>query len=228
MTRYSRILSVYILSTYDRFLISRNFTCQVLGRTAAGSSNIKDLLASELTELDAGEWFYSKNGSPYNSESVRVPLFQDIVEFCNANNLWMNIEIKPAKGVETQTGEVVAQWMQKLCANNPPHLKPLFSSFSFDALMAAKAVAPEIPRGYLVDDLIPDWRQKLEMLDAVSLHILHKSISEYDVRDIHTAGYAVFCFTVNCAKRARELFGWGVDSFCTDLLHDVTAKEFDL
>lgn len=191
----------------------------VLGRTLPGSGKIADHTLSELLALDAGGWH-----SPAFAGEPVCTLAQAMA-FCRQHAVWMNVEIKPAsEEVAVATGTVAAQAVKSAFADaigahvagrNDATL-PLFSSFSFEALMAAKAAAPEIPRGFLVDTIPADWQQQLQMLEAVALHTNHKNLSERQARAIKDAGFGLFCYTVNDPQRAREIRGWGVDGFCTD------------
>ncbi|MEO6353788.1 MAG: glycerophosphodiester phosphodiesterase family protein, partial [Burkholderiaceae bacterium] len=133
------------------------------GRTVRGVGSVPDSTAAELAALDAGSWF----GSAFAGEPV--PSYAQAAAFCRAQTIWMNVEIKPAKDFEAVTGRVTAMLTRQLFAaeiaaaavDSNPRTLPLFSSFSFDALMAARDAAPEIPRGYLVDAVPPDWRVRL-------------------------------------------------------------------
>jgi glycerophosphoryl diester phosphodiesterase len=100
-------------------------------------------------------------------------------------------------------------------ANLQPRV-PLFSSFERDALVAARAAAPDIPRGYLVDRVPANWRAELESLGCIALHTNHGALSSELAAAVKDAGYWLFCYTVDDPVRARELFAWGVDAFCTD------------
>jgi glycerophosphoryl diester phosphodiesterase len=104
-------------------------------------------------------------------------------------------------------------------------LPPLFSSFSCEALLAAKSAAPDIPRGYLVDKIAPDWRDRLDEIGAIALHTNHKYLSPEQARAVKQAGFGLFCYTVNDPIRAREILSWGVDAFCTDRI-DVIGPDF--
>jgi glycerophosphoryl diester phosphodiesterase len=42
---------------------------------------------------------------------------------------------------------------------------------------------------------------------------------------VKAAGFGLFCYTVNAPARARELFDWGVDGFCTDRI-DLIGPDF--
>ncbi|HEX2531111.1 MAG TPA: glycerophosphodiester phosphodiesterase [Burkholderiaceae bacterium] len=187
------------------------------GRTVPGTGKVADFTALQLSGMDAGSWF----GPEFAGE--RVPTYREAADFCRVNAIWMNVEIKPAPGFERQTGAAVAAlsrtfFAAELASAAGPPLLPLFSSFSFDALLAAKDAVPAIPRGYLVDRIPADWRNSLEALGAVALHVNHKHLCAERAAEVKSAGYGLFCYTVNDPVRVRELLSWGVDAFCTDRL----------
>ena len=196
------------------------------GRTVAGAGKVSDTPARELTAMDAGAWF----GAEFAGEPV--PTFAQVADFCRANRIWMNVEIKPAPGFEKQTGCAVAQSGRQLFAAEIAAAAglanaaiPLLSSFSFDALMAAKAAAPQVPRAYLVDVIPGDWHARLDAIGAVALHTNHQNLSPAQAQAIKQAGFGLFCYTVNDPLRAREILGWGVDAFCTDRI-DLIGPDF--
>jgi glycerophosphoryl diester phosphodiesterase len=198
-----------------------------LGRTVAGHGNVADYTALELGAMDAGAWF----DAAFAGESV--PSYEEVFRFCVANRTWMNVEIKPVPGAAEQAGRVVAEFSKRLSAqaiasaarDGDALLLPLLSSFSFEALQAAKAAAPEIPRGYLVDAVPKDWHERVAELGAVALHANHEYLSAQQARDVKAAGFGLFCYTVNDPVRARQLLGWGVDAFCTDRI-DLIGPDF--
>ncbi len=187
-----------------------------LGRTVAGTGNVFDYDATELVAMDAGQWF----GSRFKGEPV--PLFTQFVDFCKTNEIWMNIEIKPAPGFEADTGRVVAMLTRSLfgldIARGDPARLPLLSSFSGVALAAAMAAAPDLPRALLLDDIPPDWRAQADAIEAVAIHTSQKHLTAAMAAHIKQAGFGLFCYTVNDPARARELTAWGVDGMCTDRL----------
>ena len=93
---------------------------------------------------------------------------------------------------------------------------PLLSSFSFEALAAARDGAPEVPRAYLLDRIPADWQEQASALQAVSINTNHKHLTPELAATIKRAGFGLFCYTVNDPARAREILLWGVDGFCTD------------
>ena len=187
------------------------------GRTIAGVGKVSHCSAQELAAMDAGAWF----GPEFRGE--KVPTLAQVADFCVENQIWMNVEIKPAPGFEEQTGRVVAEWSKRRFANEA--VLPLFSSFSFIALEAARKAAPGIPRGYLLDAIPTDWRQQLDSLGAVALHTNQAHLAPSQAQAVKNAGFGLFCYTVNDPACAREILSWGVDAFCTDRI-DLIGAEF--
>jgi glycerophosphoryl diester phosphodiesterase len=190
---------------------------ETLARTTGVKGEVARTPYAALAKLDAGAW----RGERWRGE--RIPAFADAARLCGELGLWANVEIKPAKGYERETGDAVARAAQALWAGAPR--PPLLSSFSVEALAAARAAAPDLARGYLVDRIPADWRATMRPLGCVSLHCDHRSVTPALVEEVHAAGYAVLCWTVNDAGAARRLLGCGVDCLVTDAL-DLIGPRF--
>ena len=185
-----------------------------LGRTVAGAGSIGDLTVSDLLALDAGSWFSA------NYAGERIPLFAEAARYCVSSGIFMNVEIKPVRGQETRTAELVAQF----CSVLPPD-SVLLSSFSLDALKVVKQMASSIPRAWLVDAVPHDWQQTLAMLDSDTIHANAKSLAYSTVKALKAEGIKLLCYTVNDPVQARALFDAGLDALCTDRL-DLIAPDF--
>src|SRR5690606_30376015 len=99
---------------------------------------------------------------------------------------------------------------------------PLFSSFSFEALEAARSATPEIPRGWLVKTFTDaDW-DRLAALEAVSLHTDHRTFPIERIPEVQARGYRVMLYTVNDPAVAERLLAAGVDGLFTDNLDAFT------
>lgn len=184
------------------------------GRTVAGQGAVPHTLARDLATRDAGSW----HSAPFKGE--RVPYYTQFIDYCQAQGIWMNVEIKPADGFEAATGTWVARvtrdsYADAIAAGDPAAI-PLLSSFSFEALAAARDAAPDVPRGYLLDRIPGDWEAQARALGAVAIHTNHKHLTPALAAAVKAAGYGLFCYTVNDPARAREILLWGVDGFCTD------------
>jgi glycerophosphoryl diester phosphodiesterase len=188
-----------------------------LDRTSDRKGPANLLTSGELAQVDAGSWY-----SPgYAGEPVAR--FDDVAKFLLANATWANVEIKPSHGFDEETGKAVALACRELWQGSA--LKPVLSSFSLAALRAAIQTVPELPYGYLVDDIPPQWTATMRELKCISLHCNEKKLTRDVAAAIKDAGYGLLTWTFNDPQRARELFGWGVDAIFTDRL-DVIGPAF--
>ncbi len=187
-----------------------------LERTTSGQGRAADYAWSELRSLDAGSW----HSEAYRGE--RVPSFEEVAALLRSKDTAANIEIKPTPGFEVETGEQVARLAARLWQGAP--VPPLLSSFSFDALMAAKRVAPELPRGWLASQFTEAEWERLAKLEAVSLHTNHRKLDAANVPRLHERGYRVLAYTVNDATVARQWLDAGVDGLFTDNLREFAAR----
>jgi glycerophosphoryl diester phosphodiesterase len=201
-----------------------------LDRTTNGTGPVAARSSAELAALDAGRWF-SRDfaGEP-------VPRLAEAIAYCRAQRVWINAEIKPSPGTDAATGRqvahAVAQGFADLApaagsAAGPDPQAPLLSSFSAEALAAAREAVPWLARGLLCGRMPPDWREQLQRLGCVALHCDHRWLDPAGAARVHRAGYWLFCYTVNDRKRAVELARWGVDAICTDRLDRIEAALLD-
>lgn len=186
------------------------------GRTVQAEGAVTQFSAAQLANMDAGSWF----GSEFAGEPV--PDFATAIAFCLHHGIWMNVEIKPAPGKEAETGRLVGQ----ICASLPTGAV-LLSSFSSVALQSAMAVAPQVPRALLVEQVPQDWLQQLQLLDAHALHVKAAHLTLEQAQSIKNAGIGLFCYTVNDLNQAQRLFDMGVDAFCTDRI-DIIPSDFSV
>ncbi|HET7773585.1 MAG TPA: glycerophosphodiester phosphodiesterase [Burkholderiaceae bacterium] len=193
------------------------------GRTVFGTGQMNDTRWEDLQRKNAGAWFKDPRYA-----GARVPHFDQALAYCSARNMHMNVEIKPAPGRDARTGEVAA----RLCAQYFPPASgpagmtaPLLSSFSAEALAAAAAVAPHLPRARLWRELPPDWAAQLAAAGCVAAHVRHDHLDEARCAAVKQAGFGLLAYTVNDPRRARELMAWGVDALCTDRL-DLIGPRF--
>ncbi len=186
-------------------------------RTSNGRGAAADMTYAELAALDAGSWFDGR----FSGE--RMPTLAQVQARCAALGLAANIEIKPCAGRERATGRAVADEAAQRWRHAP--VPPLLSSFSFDALAAARAAQPELPRGLLFGAVPADWREQTEALACVSLHADHRKLDARLVGEIKAAGLFMLAYTVNDRERARALAQWGVDAICTDRI-DLIGADF--
>jgi glycerophosphoryl diester phosphodiesterase len=186
-----------------------------LERTTSGQGDVRNRTLADIKRLDAGAWF----GPAFAGE--RVPTLAETLDFMAANNMGFNVEIKPCPGLARETTRIALTMIKERWPSDRP--VPIVSSFSLDALRTAQEVAPELPRGYLLEKLPVDWRENATALGCSAIHPNSRHLSRDQVREIKAAGYALLVWTVNEAGRARDLLSWGVDTLITDAPGDLSA-----
>ncbi len=186
-----------------------------LERTTNGKGRAADFLFADLEKLDAGEW----HSEAYIGE--RLPSFERAAKLLRSKDTMANVEIKPTPGFERETGLQVAAEAEKFWKGAVT--QPILSSFSFEALMAAKESAPSLRRGWLADEIKEEDWARLKALGAVSMHTNHKKVRAEDVKRLKDEGYRVMVYTVNDIETAERLFDLGIDGLFTDNLREFAA-----
>jgi glycerophosphoryl diester phosphodiesterase len=172
---------------------------------------------AELSRIDAGGW----HGRGYAGETL--PSFEGIAAYCLRNGFALNVEIKPTPGDEAETGRVVAGEAARLWAGAP--VQPLLSSFRPDALAAAQAAEPSLPRALLLDTWRTGWFEETQALACVAVVTNYTILDADAVARIHAAGMRVLTYTVNDPAPARRLVGWGIDGIITDAVDRFSAGD---
>jgi glycerophosphoryl diester phosphodiesterase len=183
-----------------------------LERTTTGHGRAADLTLAELKRLDAGAW---------HSEAFRgetIPTFAEATALFRSKGTQLNIEIKPTPGFDVETAHRAAEATARLW--DGAQVPPLFSSFSFEAMMAAREAAPHIPRAWLVSQFTDaDWK-RLERIEAIAVHTNAGKITPETIARIRDRGYQVLVYTVNEPEQVRQVAPL-VDCVCTDNLREL-------
>jgi glycerophosphoryl diester phosphodiesterase len=179
-----------------------------LDRTTDGHGVASDLTWHHLSQLDAGHW----HSHGYAGESL--PTLEALAHWCLANGHFLNIEIKPTPGQEHPTGQAIAALAQRLWRDAP--VPPFLTSFQIASLQAAQAIAPNLPRGLLLDTLWDGWLEAAHALDCVAV-VCHYPLWTVDaVTRVRSAGMRCISYTVNDATVAQHLIALGTDGLITD------------
>ncbi|CAB3790298.1 Glycerophosphodiester phosphodiesterase, cytoplasmic [Paraburkholderia caffeinitolerans] len=193
-------------------------------RTSNGRGAAAQLRYAQIAAFDAGSWCDPR------FEGEHMPTLAEAAQCCREEGLMANVEIKPCPGREVETGRIVgaeAARLWRASGLDQATVQPLLSSFSPEALAAARDAAPDLPRGLLVERVPDDWREQTAALGCVSLHASHRHLDEELVRRIKEAGLFILAYTVNDLKRARLLVSWGVDTICTDRIDLIEPYALD-
>lgn len=189
-----------------------------LERTTGASGLASDRPWSELARLDAGAWHSERfAGEP-------IPSFEAIAAYCIGNGFALNVEIKPTPGAEAETGRVVADAAARWWAD--AELEPLLSSFAIEALAAAKAAQPTLPRALLLDTLREGWLNEAQALSCVAVVANCKVLDATAIGRIHAADMRALTYTVNDPELAKRLMRWGIDGIISDAVDRFAPKDF--
>ena len=182
-----------------------------LERTTNGHGVAGDERWLTLSTLDAGSWRAPEfAGEP-------LPTFETIARYCLDHGHFLNIEIKPTPGAETQTGTVVADAAAALWQGQAT--PPLLTSFKTASLRAAMAAQPDLPRGLLIDRLedFPDgWVAAATALACVAVVCNYRLWTAETVAEAKAAGFRTLSYTVNDEASAQRLIDLGTDGLITD------------
>ena len=189
-------------------------------RCSDGQGRVAAKTWHQLALLDAGEW----HSKAYAGEPI--PTYWRVAKYCIANSVQLNTEIKPCIGRERETGAAVALETQALFSD-PAHaaLKPLLSSFSTEALIAARDAAPEFDRAHLFENPLPtDWLARCKLVGAIAMDANWRTLTKEIVLEAHANGLRVACYTCNDLADAERLRSWGVDTIITDTVDKIPFR----
>lgn len=187
-----------------------------LDRNTNGKGPLADRTWAELATLDAGSW---------RSEDFRgEPLarLEDAARLFRSLPMFANVEIKRIPGRHRECGErvanaVAAAWKGAVDV-------PLLSSFSTEALEAAKNAQPGLPRGWIVEEPWDGDLAPLALLEAASIHLEHVLVTPELVARVHGQGRKLLVWTVNDIALAETLLRMGVDGLITDNLREFADR----
>ncbi len=179
-----------------------------LRRTTDGSGRVWEKTVAELKALDAGAW------KDPRFAGERIPTLDEVFEAFGDQVLY-NIELKIFTPWSVRWVRAVVERVRRYGLAG----RVLLSSFNPLALRWAWRLAPEIPRGLLVDPESPlplrrAWFAFLAPHEARHLHV--RMIDERTIRWCRRRGYAVVAWTVNETEEMRRLIRLGVAAIITD------------
>ena len=177
---------------------------ETLERTTTDAGRTADMSSAQLARLDAG----GRHHPAFAAEPV--PTLDEALRLCAALGLWVNVEIKPASGLEAETGQAVARHAAAATG------KIVLSSFSAPALRAAADEAVQLPRAMLFEAIPADWRDRIMETGSRALHSSACALTTDALQAVRDAGLPLACYTVNRREDAGRLFAMGVSAVFTD------------
>lgn len=180
---------------------------ETLERTTDGKGRVADFDGEELRLLDAG----ARHHEAFAGE--QIPTFAEVLDACRRHGILPNVEIKPSKGFDVETAEVV---VRTIAAHWQGDTLPLVSSFSEAALECVRDLAPHLPHALEVVAVPQDWLARVKRLDCIALHASVEDNTLDVLRECRGHGYQMAIWTVNDARRAQVLFEAGIDAVFSD------------
>jgi len=124
-----------------------------LDRTTSGSGLVYKFKFDEISNLDAGYFFYN------SKSTVRVPSLNKVLEEITNKKKSINIELKPNKGLEKLNVNKIIDEIKKFSLENI-----FFSSFDLESCIYLKEKLPDALCGILNDDF-----SKITLNDTIDI-----------------------------------------------------------
>ena len=170
---------------------------------------VSDFAEEELQILDFGSWFNGKYEPILSLEKALL--------FAKQKHVFLNVEIKDMS--HTFLDEIVVRIVLDMIQQTQTEDLVLLSSFYHPYLILCKKLSSHIPTAALQEYKHPD--DLIDYLHALKVDAYHPDdmiTKQKTVSALREAGFFVNVFTVNKAKRRKELFDWGVNGIYTDFL----------
>lgn len=140
-----------------------------------------------------------------------VPTLSEAIAACERLRLWANIELKPARGHEEETGQVVGSWLARHWQGDG-----VLSSFSEMSALSARQHMPRADFALLWEQLPADWAAACMRVHAGAVHLDAAMLDREAIRQLNAAGMPWACYTVNDKAEAESLFALGCAAVFTD------------
>lgn len=188
-----------------------------LERTSNGMGIGGHLSLSQLMQLDAGSW----HSRGYAGEPPAT--LEAISAFCQKNDFFINLEIKPSPDLDYKTGEMIGQMATKLWEKS--YIPPFLSSFQVEALKGAKKTAPHLPRGLLLEHLNDDWLAMAKELECCAIICDHEFWTQEGISLAKANGFKTLSYTPNDAQAVNRLIEFGIEGIITDRVDMFSAAK---
>lgn len=179
-----------------------------LDRTTSGQGIGGDLPLSQLMQLDAGSW----HSRQYAGEPPAT--LEAISAFCQKNDFYINLEIKPSPNLDYKTGQLIGLMASRLWQKSS--VPPFLSSFQIESLRGAQQSAPDLPRGLLLEHLNDDWLGMAQELACCAIICDHEFWTQEAIHLAQANGFKTLSYTPNDTTAVNRLIEWGIEGIITD------------
>ncbi len=173
-----------------------------LKRCTGKNAKIYDLTYAEVEQLDAGSWFSTRFAG------TQLPTFEQVLQLCQGR-IGLNVEIKPNASTPTLEAETV----RLLREYGFDGSNCVVTSQSYETLHKVKALAPDIPTGYILALGVGNY---YDLPDADFFSVENTFITSGMVNQLHRRGKTVSAWTIVREEDASHMLELGVDDLITD------------
>lgn len=184
-----------------------------LDRTTDMTGEVTAMDWADMAEADASATYAKK------LRGERIPTMDEFVPFINNHGLNVNFELKGVSGPNgLQLSKQLVRQMMKYLDQLDPIVEVQISSFNPILLGMMRQAYPKATYALLFekDTFNPDWPMLAQACEVTEISVEQEGLTQNDVASILAQGYKVNVWTVNSARRAKELFSWGVTGIFTD------------
>lgn len=179
---------------------------ETVNRTTNGKGAVQNYLYEDLRALDASYTFYDKVGA------CRIPLLEEVLEWLETNNLFLNIELKnnkvPYRGLEEEVITLVRKYNMEE--------RIILSSFNHYSMKKCHMMAPDIETAILYKEgLHSPWAYAKKM-GASAIHPNYRYISDGIIKLTMMNGVAVRPYTINDEEIMKKFLKMNVTAIITD------------
>lgn len=186
-----------------------------LGRCENASGSLYSYTGAQLQKIAVGK------NHPGEFEQEPMPTFDELLQWLQTNDLFLNVEIKPGAFI-TEVGERTVQMLEQYGMKD----RCIISSFNHEILREIKQQHPEYKVGILYSQPNDDVVAYCLKYGFDAIHPYYRIIDEALVRECHRNGIAVNVWTVDEPDDIRRMIEWGVDGVISndaatalDILH---------
>ena len=177
-----------------------------LNRTTNHTGRLKSFNSKKIATVDAGSWFSSQfTNEPIPELGTALTLIDEL-------GLCLNLELKINGCHKTQLVEATLKAISHSGLNRA---RLRISSFDHQALVCFSSRS-DLPVAHLFDRLPLNWRGKAERTGAVAIHLNAAKVSAKQIQKVRSAGYELYCYTVNSPSVARKLIDSGANGVFSD------------
>ena len=173
-----------------------------LKRTTGVNERVGVLDYEYISTLDAGSYFSEE----FTGE--RIPTLEEVIAYAVEEDIFLNIELKPAK-----TDEKYEDGIVELIEKYDFEDNCVVASINYKTISNVKKLNPEITTVYIMTMAFGEF-EDLEYADIFS--IKHIFVDSTMVNSIHQRGKKIYAWTANKEDDIKDLLLLDVDSIITD------------